>query len=45
MLSLKRTATFLSPYDYRYMMMKEREPRIQNTAVDVRTYQVSYTKL
>lgn len=44
--ALQRTATFLSPLEQssRYRMLAEKEPRVKTEAVDVRIYELVYTK-
>jgi hypothetical protein len=43
--AVQRTATFLSPIDPRYRLAAARDPRVSNTAVDIRKYIVTYKKL
>jgi hypothetical protein len=44
-IATQRTATFLSALDPRYRLAFGRNPRVSNTAVDIRSYKVTYKKI
>lgn len=43
--SIQRTATFYSKADARYINAFEKDPRVESTAIDVRSYEVTYIKI
>ena len=41
----QRTATFLSNRDPRYFTAYQKDPRVENTAIDVRSYTLNYQRI